>query len=888
MASKSRHGLALKLLEWICPPPLFEGIEGDLLEQFDADVKSVGHRLARRRLLFGALRFMRPAIIMRNRFRIQLISAGMIGNYFKITYRNILRSKGYSFINIFGLALGIASCLLALSYVRFEMSYDNYHPNVGRIYRVDQTFIWSVDGGTFGSTPLPLALKLAAEYPEVEEVIRINAPGAATVRCEREDGTLLTFNEDNIYGADSGFFNFFDYKLKEGNRATALNGLNKIVISSDVAQKFFGDKPALGKFLLVGDDRKALEVTGVTEPQPMNSHFRFDYLQSIYTNPNIKRFEWSWVWTQSVTYAKLRPGALPSVLEEKMGRIENEHIRPSFDRMGIVYDEFMKDKGNWRFYLRPMRDVHLYAQDNRIGTVGSITYAYTFALVGVFVLVIAAINFINLSTARATSRAKEVGVKKTLGVMRSSLISQFQAESIILTLFSTALSLLMVEVLRLAISKYVNIDMPFTLWSDTNLLLVLPLIPLLIGFAAGIYPSFYLTAFKPVQVLKGKIASGMARSGLRNGLVVLQFTISIAMLAGTLVVFKQLNFMQSADLGFNRENVLVVRGAEKLGNQLESFRNEVAGFAGVEHAALAMNVPTGAIYADVFEREGTDIKVPISIYKIDQYFFDGMEFEIVAGRMFDLNRPSDADGVIPNETSIRMLGWTPEEALGQKLFYPGGDGSRHEIIGVVKDFHLESLRQAIGPMMFSPLQSSIWGSMRVLMVRFRTDDIPGLMSRIERRWSETVDDTPIEITFMEDDLKRQYLQEQRLGGLFGIFSGLSILIAVIGMVGLVAYSAEARRKEIGIRKVFGATTARILVMMNEQYLKLIGVGLLIAIPGSWWLANRWLSEFKFQTEIGPMIFVMAGLAQVALALMSVAYLSLRAASSNPATVLKEE
>jgi putative ABC transport system permease protein len=888
MTARSRHGFGLKLLEWFCPPQLFEGIEGDLLEKFYADAKSDGDRIARRRLLLGCFRFLRPAIIIRNRFRMQLPMGNMIGSYFKITCRNILRSKGYSFINIFGLALGIASCLLALSYVRFEMSYDNYHPDVDRTYRVDQTFIWSVEGGTFGSTPLPLALKLAAEYPEVEEAIRINAPGAATVRYERPDGTLLTFNEDNIYGADSGFFHFFHYNLREGNPATALKGLNKIVISSEAAQKFFGDEPALGKILLVGDDRKALEVTGVTEPQPMNSHFRFDYLQSIYTNPSIKRFEWSWVWTQSVTYAKLLPGTLPSALEEKMSRLEDDHIKPSFQKMGIAYDEFMKDKGHWQFYLRPMRDVHLHARDNRIGTTGSVVYAYTFGVVGVFVLVIAAINFINLSTARATKRAKEVGVKKTLGVLRSSLISQFQAESIFLTLFSTVLSLLMVEALRLAISKYARIDMPFTLWSDTTLLLILPLIPLVIGFAAGIYPSFYLTSFKPVEVLKGKIASGMARSGLRNGLVVLQFTISIAMLAGTLVVFKQLNFMRSADLGFDRENVLVVRGAEKLANQLESFRNEVAGYPGVVHSALAMNTPTGSIYEDVFEREGTDIKVPISIYKIDQYFFDAMGFQLVAGRQFDLNRPSDKEGVIPNETSIRMLGWTPEEAIGKKIFYPGGDGSRHEIIGVAKDFHLESLRQAIVPMMFSPLESSIWGDMRVLIVRFKTDDIPGLISRIERRWNETIDDTPVEITFMEDDLNRQYLHEQRLGGLFGIFAGLSILIAVIGMVGLVAYSAEIRRKEIGIRKVFGATTSRILLMMNEQYLKLIGIGLLIALPGSWWLANQWLSEFKYQTEVGPLIFVVAGLAQVALALMSVAYLSLRAASSNPASVLKEE
>jgi putative ABC transport system permease protein len=878
----------LRFLEWVCPPHLFEGIEGDLIEQFDEDRRLHGNRVAARRLRWAAIRFCRPSIILRNRFRNKIMFNSMLRNYFKLTYRNILRSKGYSFINIFGLALGIAACLLTISYVRFELSYDNYHPDVERTYRVDQTFIWNVEGGTFGSTPLPLALKLSSEYPEVEAAVRINAPGSAIVRRENPDGSVTTFNEDNIYGADSTFFTFFGYALREGNPRTALTGLNKIVISEEAAKKFFGDEPALGKFLQVGDDRKLLEISGVTETQPANSHFRFDYLQSIYTNPSIKRFEWSWVWTQTVTYVRLRPGANPAALEDKMTTIGETTIRPSFQRMGIDYDGFLKGKGNWTFYLRPLRDIHLHATDNRIGTVGNIMYAYTFAVIGIFVLVIAGINFINLSTARATKRAKEVGVKKTLGVMRSALVSQFQAESIILTFFSTLIALVLVEALRLFIARYVGIQMPFTMWQDTAILVLLPLIPLVIGFLAGAYPSFYLTAFSPVQVLKGRLSSGTGRSGLRNALVVAQFTISIALLAGTLVVFRQLDFMRNAELGFNRENVLVVRGAERLGDKLESFRNEVVEYPGVTHAATAMNVPTGQTYEDVFEREGTDIKLAISIVKIDDHYFDAMEFEMVAGRAFDENRPSDVEAIIPNETSIRLMGWTPEEAIGQKLFFPGGDGTRHEIIGVVKDFHHQSLRQNIAPQMFSHIRSSIWGSMRVLMIRFETAQLRDVMTRTEKRWNEILDDTPIELTFMDDELKRQYLQEQRLGGLFGIFSGLAILIAVIGLVGLVAYSAEVRRREIGIRKVFGASVSSIMVMMNSKFVKLIAIGLLIAVPASWWMAQEWLRSFEYTIDIGPEIFIAAGAAQVAVALLSVAYLSLRAASTNPASVLKEE
>jgi putative ABC transport system permease protein len=888
MGKETRRGFGLWLLEKVCPDYLYEGIEGDLLEKFEEDRSRYGQRRASARLQWAAIRFINPSIILRNKFKNRFMMTNMLGNYLKLTFRNIARSRGYSFINIFGLALGIAACLLTVSYVRFELSYDDYHPDVERIYRVDQTFIWNVEGGVFGSTPLPLALKMADEYPEVEDVVRVNAPGGAMVRLENSDGSVTTFNEDNIYGADSNFFNVLGYRLREGNPRTALNGLNKLVISPEVARKFFGDEPALGKFLQVGDGRKLLEITGVTEPQPPNSHFRFDYLQSIYTNPAIKRFEWSWVWTQTVTYAKLRPGASAAALEEKMAQIGPTTIKPALLRMGIDYDSFLKGKGDWTFYLRPIRDIHLRSGNNRIGPVGDIMYAYTFAVVGIFVLIIAGINFINLSTARASKRAKEVGVKKTLGVMKSSLMTQFQAESIILTLLSTLIALILVEGLRIIIGRYIGIDMPFTMWQDPVLLWSLPLIPLVIGFLAGAYPAFYLTAFNPVQVLKGKMASGSPRSTLRNSLVVAQFSISIALLAVTIVVYTQINFMRNADLGFNKENVLIVQGVDRLGNQIESFRNEVAGFPGVTNATAAMCAPTGQSLEDVFEREGTDHKVSIAIVKIDEHYFDAMDFEIIAGRRFDLNRPSDIEGVILNEITVRLMGWTPEEAVGQKIYFPGGDGSRHEIIGVMKDFHFQSLRDAIAPLLFTPSRSSIWGDIRIMMVRYESQHLHDLMTRLEKRWNEILDDTPIDITFMDDDLKRQYLQEQRLGGLFGLFSGLSVLIAVIGLVGLVAYSAEVRRKEIGIRKVFGATTSSILVMMNSQYVKLIIIGVLIAVPGSWWIAQEWLNEFRYRAEIGPMTFIGAGAAQVVIALVSVAYLSARAASTNPASVLKEE
>ena len=480
----------------------------------------------------------------------------MLRSYFKITYRNILKSKGYSFINIFGLSLGIACCLLMFNYVRFEFSYDNFHPEVDRTYRVDQVLPWSLEEGVSGSTAPPLANTLKTNYGEVEEVMRINTPGDFIIRFSDAPNHMIAFNESHVYAADSNFFSFFGFRLKEGDSRTALQGVHKVVISEEVAKKLFGDAPALGKILQLGDDRTAIEVTGVTEHQPENTHFHFDYLLSMDTNPSVKKRDWSWVWTQVVTYVRLKPGADPKALEGKMLTLGERVIKPAFESRGMDYENALEGKGTWNFYLRPMRDIHLKSGDNRLGPAGDIKYAYTFAVIGGFVLLIAAINFINLSTARGTKRAKEVGVKKTLGALRSSLISQFQSESIFLTIFSTMLALILVEGLRLMIEDVVGISIPFTLWKDKEMLLMLPFIPLVIGFLAGLYPSFYLTAFRPVHVLKGKIASGLGNSTLRNGLVVIQFSISIALIAGTIIVFQQLRFVSSTNLGFDKENVL--------------------------------------------------------------------------------------------------------------------------------------------------------------------------------------------------------------------------------------------------------------------------------------------------------------------------------------------
>lgn len=882
--------LTISFVRWFCPQTLIEGIEGDLLEEYDHDLAKRGSRSASTRLIWNALKFFRLSILLRNTLKKgNNNSLTMLRSYFKLTLRNISRSKGYSFINIFGLSLGIACCLLTTNYLAFELSYDNYHPHVDRTYRVDQTLVWNPEGGKFGSTALALAAELKNDYAEIEEILRVNTPGDFVVRYTQSNGDVSSFNEDHILAVDSNFFNFFGFELKEGNPSTALKGLNKVVISEDVARKFFGDEPAVGKILQLGNDRQPIEITGVAKKQKDNTHFSFKYLLSIYTNPAIKRFEPSWLWTQVVTYVRLMPGADPVALEDKMARIGETRIKPSFVKYGINYDEFMAGKGAWEFFLMPLKDIHLKAQDNRIGPTGDVRYAYAFGAIGLFVLLIAAINFVNLSTARGTKRAREVGVKKALGALRNSLILQFQAESIFLAVFSMLLAIPLMESMRIIIVSLMKDDLPFSLWDSVTFIIALPVIAIFIGVLAGLYPSFYLTSFLPVHVLKGKIASGMGNSSLRSTLVVLQFTISIALLIGTVVVVQQMDFIRKTDLGFNKENVLVISHAEKLGNQINSFRNEVENLGGVLSASIGQDVPRGFGFEDVYSGEGTAIKLPVTAVKIDDNYFKAMDFKLIAGRNHDVaHNASDKQAFVANETAVKLFGWTPEEAIGKVIIYPGDEDARYPIIGVMKDFNYRSLRTPIGPLFFMHIETPTWGDMRVVAIKYKTDDIQELIQKVEQKWNATVAQTPISFSFLDQDIAESYREDQRLGDLFATFACLSIVIAMIGLIGLVAYSAEVRKKEIGIRKVLGASRSTIVVMMNSSYVKLIAIGLVISTPLAWYAMNYWLETFEYRMTISPLVFVFSGAAVMITALLSVAYLSMRAASVNPANVLKEE
>ena len=814
----------------------------------------------------------------------------MFRSYFTSTVRAMRKSWVYSLINIFGLAVGIASCLLIYDYVQFENSFDKTHPDVDRLYRVNQTAIWTPGGGVMTSSGPQLAHSLQNDYPDIEQVLRINTPGDFLIRYTDESGQEKAFRESNVLAADSTFFSFFDFKLKEGDPGTALHGKNKVVISPEAAQKYFGRGQAVGKILQLGEDRRAVEVSGVTEEQPANIHFHFDYMLSIPTNENLKRFEWSFTWSQVVTYVKVRAGTDITSLQEKIQAIAPQRIAPTFKRLRMDFDDFTKDKGGWHFYLQPVSDIRLGSGSiyQRFEEVSDKTYVYLFSGVAGFILLIASINFINLSTARATMRAKEVGVKKTLGALKNGLIAQFQFESIFISALATLLAVLLAALFKPVIFQLTGFNLPFSLMGNWDMFIILLLLPFVLGFVAGIYPSFYLTAFQPIHVLKGRLASGMKSTGLRNGLVTLQFGIAIALISVTLIVFQQLRFIATKNLGLDRENILLIDHAEELGAQLESFRNELPNLEGVIDATTTMEVPGRGTNEDIFSKEGSDENLPINQDKIDHYFFKTMGITLATGRDFKEGSEADKRAVILNENAAKLLGWTPEDALGKFIIYPGDGMRRLEVVGVVNDFHFNSLRTPISPMLFLSIHSPMWGDQRVVAIKFKGEDVSVLMEKIEARWKQLVPSTPIEFQFYDEVLARQYENDQRLGGLFGVFACFSIIVGIIGLVGLVAYSAEQRKKEIGIRKVFGASIARIFIMMNSQYVKLIAVALVVATPCAWWVIQQWLNSFAYHIQVSPWAFVIAGISETIFAVVCVGYLSLRAATLNPSAVLKDE
>jgi putative ABC transport system permease protein len=808
----------------------------------------------------------------------------MIRNYIKIALRNISRQKFYAIINITGLTIGLATSLLIVLYIVDEFSYDRFHADINDMYRVDLKARLSDQYMEIAYTSAPIANAFLEEIPEIRRACRIAFEHDINISFEDE-----AYTEKKVLLADSNFFDFFSFKLLHGDLDEVLRQPNSIVLTEKSANKLFGfpdntKTPPLGKIIRYGTEGRACIITGIAEDPPHNSHFQFNMILSMESWELSKKPDW----TNNIllNYVKLDNRADWKQVEAKFPGMVRKYIAPIVKAyMGIEFDDFLKNGGMYEYFLEPVKRIHLFSTvDNTIEQRGSINTIYILSAIVLFILIIACINFMNLSTARFSDRAKEVGVRKSLGASRGRLILQFLNESILFTLISMLLAMLILYmVLPLFNSISGKILTIYTLLS-WEYIFALIFIIILVGFLAGSYPSIYLTSFKPTEVLRGKVKAGLKSGGVRSGLVVFQFSISIILIISTLLIYKQLNLLETRDLGFEKENVLLIRNVEALGNNRNSFKEEVKKIPGILNVSISSAAPPHIIYSSLFEpMDGTGSELGMTYCYADHDFLKTMNMQIVSGRYFSKDIPSDSNAVIINESAARKMGW--DEAIGEKIDakWDSDTPDLREIIGVVKDFNFQTLRKDISPLIIFPGSEG-----NLMLVSMSPNDYPEKISRIEEVWKSINSGATFDYSFVDTEFDALYRKDQQLGKIIFIFTALAIIVACLGLLGLATFTAEQRSKEIGIRKSLGASSSGIGGMLSLEYLKLIGLAFLIAIPVSYVIINWWLNNFAFKINIGVLSFIIGGLLAVIIALLSVSFQSVKAANSNPVDSLKYE
>lgn len=825
----------------------------------------------------------------------------MIKNYFKIAWRNITRNKVNSFINISGLAIGIACVILILFYVEDELKYDRSFKDAGRIYQVNLSAVFGGNEFTADATPPPVGKALTTAFPEVETYTRVYRPGDQVVRYEETKQNEGFFTESNILAADSNFFDLFNYKLKEGNAATCLQKPNNVVITAQTAKKYFGNNSPIGKLLLMGNERTPFIVTGLLQELPSQSTLQFDMLTSMSSYPLVKYFDWSWVWSQMGTFIKLNANtandaAAIQKLEAKFPAMVKQQAASAFDRIGQPFDEFIKKGGKWNFYLQPLTAIHLRSAgiDSWHKTLGDIKYVYIFSVIAFFIIILACVNFMNLSTAQSAKRAKEVGIRKVLGSIKPQLVRQFLTEAMLLSFISTLIAIVFAALLLKPFNLISGKELYFhSLLENNNLLLVIS-ITLFTGLLAGSYPAFYLTSFKPVEVLKGlkQFRSNAGALFIRNGLVIFQFTVSTCLIVCTIIVLKQLQFTRSQSVGFNRENIVVITNNNRLANNGEAFRQELTKTPGVLSASVSTNAPTNGNFTDFYVPEQTGTAEPVSkdialsSFMVDDNFISTLQIELLKGRKFSPDF-SDSLSIILNETAVKQIGW--KEPLGKYITYPGGKMEKYKVVGVVKDFNTESFRTAVSPFaLFSSSSKSYDISTSYVLARIKPGDVNKTLKAIESKWKSFLPNTPFDYAFLDNEFDALYRSEERMGAVFGIFTALSIFVACLGLFGLSAYTAERRTKEIGIRKVLGASVKNLVTLLSKDLVKLVIIASIISFPLAWWGMNKWLQNFAYKTTISWWIFALGGFAAIAIALVTVSFQAIKAASANPVKSLRAE
>lgn len=802
----------------------------------------------------------------------------MLRNYFRIAFRNLVKQKFYSIINIFGLTVGIVATLFIILYINDELSYDRFHDKIDQMYRVGLNGKLAGQEVHVVSTPPPLAAAMVDEIPGVEQALRLWEWGDVVVRYEDK-----VFTEDLIFHTDSNFFKFFSFGLIEGDPETALKEPNSMVITESIAKKIFGDAEKLGRIITFSNDNKAMKVTGVVQDPPQNSHFKYNYLVSFSSNDFGKSDQW--LSNSLSTYFIIKPNADV----EQIRTILNNDIIPKYvgpqiqQFLGISLDQFMKQDGAYGYFTNAVKDIHLYSDvSGELEPPGDIAYIYIFSAIGLFILVIAAINFMNLSTAKSSSRAREVGMRKTLGSLKSQLISQFLIESMVYSFIAVILAALIVNLLLPQFNTLSGKEFSYDQLFDPLMIAGTIGVAILIGFLAGSYPAFYLTRFKITDVFKGSLAKGTKSGMVRGGLVVVQFAISILLIICTVLVYNQLQFTQHKNLGFDKNKVIVISNVDRLGNNRQAFQDALQNDVNIVAASYSNSVIPGVNNTTIFRKPESDEDHIIGLYFADHEHLNVMGFELVAGRNFSKDFPSDSSGMLVNEAIVREMGW--ENPVGERLISFNGDSPQElTVIGVLKDYNFESLRESIRPIM---IRLGSFGN--DMTVRYKNEDPKEAVELVESKWHEVAPNEPFEYNFLDSRFDELYRTEQRLGVLFTIFTGLAIFIACLGLFGLAAFTAEQRTKEIGIRKAMGASSFSIVRLLSSEFVKFIVIAFILSIYPAYYFISMWLENFVYRIDINWWVFLSSGILALIIALLTVSFQSIKASQLNPANTLRYE
>lgn len=819
----------------------------------------------------------------------------MLTNYLKIALRNLRKQPGLTFINVFGLALGLACCLLIMLYVTDELSYDRFHAKADRIYRLGIDVKFNGIDAQMATVPDPLGPTLKQDYPQVEQFVRLHPQG--TWQVKRPE-SAVAIREQNVLFADSTVFDVFTLPLLSGNPKKALSQANTIVISETAARRHFGNADPVGKTLSL-DNRLTFTITGVMRDLPSNSHFKADFLVTMLSDGSPVG---EWLGNNYYTYIVLKEGrsgepANPDTFVKNLEAVTKKYVGPQLQSvLGLSLAKLRAGGNQLRYTMMPMTDIHLRSKhQNELLPSGDIQYIYIFSAVALFILLIACINFMNLATARSAKRAREVGVRKVLGSERGQLVSQFMAESVLTTVLAMGLALLLVSLALPLFNRLAAKEIGLGQLLSPHWLLALTVFPIVVGLLAGSYPAFFLSGFRPISVLKGGIPTigkdgfQLGKLSLRSGLVVFQFMMSVALMVSTIVVYRQITYIQTKNLGFQRDQVLIINDTYALDRQTEAFRQEVLKLPGVVSGSVSGYLPTPSNRSNtIFFVEGEVNKnkgVTMQNWGVDHDYIKTLGMQMVAGRDFARTFGTDSLGIILNETAAKLFGGP--SVLGKRIVRLNdaslGTQKVYTVIGIVKNFHYESLRSTIGAVSLSLDRNT-----GATTFRLHDANISTLVSQIEAKWKQMAPGMPFNYEFMNASFEQTYRAEQRVATLALTFAGLAIFIACLGLFGLATFTAEQRTKEIGVRKVLGASVTSIVALLSKDFLKLVLIAIIMASPVAWYVMDRWLQDFAYKVDIEWWVFAGAGVLAVGIALLTVSFQSIKAALVNPVKSLKTE